>query len=244
MIPNNRMQKKQAEDFVKEIDEESEIAFQNTIAQWQQHKVSGYDSSYQSLRDAVVQSFLDAENEKEYDLDLNVGLTLFEELNTNIGFNLVLASDDDIWRYLSCVVFPDLTYLRYPKPAKGDIRLNKKRFYSHTRRIWVKTLWWYVYLSWQGSKEETYKVLKDFGTDTISDFIERPGKGYRVNMFRELMKQYSGIDAKSSDLFNRIQKQNLVNCRTVEPALTENAEKGYVKSLFDQLDIVVNGETE
>ena len=244
MIPNNRIQKKQAEDFVKEIDEESEIAFQNTIAQWQQHKVSGYDSSYQSLRDAVVQSFLDAENEKEYDLDLNVGLTLFEELNTNIGFNLVLASDDDIWRYLSCVVFPDLTYLRYPKPAKGDIRLNKKRFYSHTRRIWVKTLWWYVYLSWQGSKEETYKVLKDFGTDTISDFIERPGKGYRVNMFRELMKQYSGIDAKSSDLFNRIQKQNLVNCRTVEPALTENAEKGYVKSLFDQLDIVVNGETE
>lgn len=244
MIPNNRMQKKQAEDFVKEIDEESEIAFQNTIAQWQQHKVSGYDSSYQSLRDAVVQSFLDAENEKEYDLDLNVGLTLFEELNTNIGFNLVLASDDDIWRYLSCVVFPDLTYLRYPKPAKGDIRLNKKRFYSHTRRIWVKTLWWYVYLSWQGSKEETYKVLKDFGTDTISDFIERPGKGYRVNMFRELMKQYSGIDAKTSDLFNRIQKQNLVNCRTVEPALTENAEKGYVKSLFDQLDIVVNGETE
>lgn len=244
MIPNNRMQKKQAEDFVKEIDEESEIAFQNTIAQWQQHKVSGYDSSYQSLRDAVVQSFLDAENEKEYDLDLNVGLTLFEELNTNIGFNLVLASDDDIWRYLSCVVFPDLTYLRYPKPAKGDIRLNKKRFYSHTRRIWVKTLWWYVYLSWQGSKEETYKVLKDFGTDTISDFIERPGKGYRVDMFRELMKQYSGIDAKSSDLFNRIQKQNLVNCRTVEPALTENAEKGYVKSLFDQLDIVVNGETE
>lgn len=244
MIPNNRMQKKQAEDFVKEIDEESEIAFQNTIAQWQQHKVSGYDSSYQSLRDAVVQSFLDAENEKEYDLDLNVGLTLFEELNTNIGFNLVLASDDDIWRYLSCVVFPDLTYLRYPKPAKGDIRLNKKRFYSHTRRIWVKTLWWYVYLSWQGSKEETYKVLKDFGTDTISDFIERPGKGYRVNMFRELMKQYSGIDAKSTDLFNRIQKQNLVNCRTVEPALTENAEKGYVKSLFDQLDIVVNGETE
>ena len=168
----------------------------------------------------------------------------FEVPVTNIGFNLVLASDDDIWRYLSCVVFPDLTYLRYPKPAKGDIRLNKKRFYSHTRRIWVKTLWWYVYLSWQGSKEETYKVLKDFGTDTISDFIERPGKGYRVDMFRELMKQYSGIDAKSSDLFNRIQKQNLVNCRTVEPALTENAEKGYVKSLFDQLDIVVNGETE
>ena len=89
MIPNNRMQKKQAEDFVKEIDEESEIAFQNTIAQWQQHKVSGYDSSYQSLRDAVVQSFLDAENEKEYDLDLNaraeeLPLEIFVDISNNL----------------------------------------------------------------------------------------------------------------------------------------------------------------
>ena len=58
MIPNNRMQKKQAEDFVKEIDEESEIAFQNTIAQWQQHKVSGYDSSYQSDNNSVHYAIL------------------------------------------------------------------------------------------------------------------------------------------------------------------------------------------
>ena len=165
-------------------------------------------------------------------------------MNSHIGFNLALASDDDIWRYLSCIVFPDITYLRYPKPGKGDGRLNKKRFYSHTRRIWVKTLWWYIYLSWQGSREATYDVLKDFGVDTISDFIERPGKGYRVDLFRELMKQYSTIDSKSAELFNRIQKQNLVNCRTVEPALTENAEEGYVTGLFKQLNINVNGEEE
>ena len=34
-----------------------------------------------------------------------------------------------------------------------------------------------------------------------------------------------------------IQKQNLVNCRTVEPALVDNAEQGYIKSLFNQLEI-------
>ena len=33
---------------------------------------------------------------------------------------------------------------------------------------------------------------------------------------------------------NRIQKQNLVNCRNVEPALTEGAEVGYVKRLIEQ----------
>ena len=48
------------------------------------------------------------------------------------------------------------------------------------------------------------------------------------------MKEYSKVDTKSANLFNRIQKQNLVNCRNVEPALTEGAELGYVKRLIIQ----------
>ena len=112
MIPNNRLQKQKAEEFVKTIDEESEVAFQNTIAQWAQHKVDDYDISYQTLREAVIKTYLEYKDDKDYELDLNVGLTLFEELNSHIGFNLALASDDDIWRYLSCIVFPDITYLR------------------------------------------------------------------------------------------------------------------------------------
>lgn len=95
-------------------------------------------------------------------------------------------------------------------------------------------MWWYIHLSWQGTENSTYKVLKDYGTDTISDFIERPGKGYRLALYRSLMKEYSKVDTKSANLFNRIQKQNLVNCRNVEPALTEGAELGYVKRLIIQ----------
>ena len=158
-------------------------------------------------------------------------------LNSKNGFTTVLANDDDIWRYLSCKVFPDITHMRYA-PSKTDQyeghRLNTKRFYSHTRRIWLKTLWWYIHLSWQGSELSTYKVIKDLGTDTISDFIERPGKGYRLPLYRAMMKEYSLVKNKSSNLFNRIQKQNLVNCRNVEPALTEGAELGYVKRLIKQ----------
>ena len=184
---------------------------------------------------------LSGERKPGYETDLNVGLELFEQLNPSKGFTLVMANDDDIWRYISCKVFPDITYERYPTPEK-EIKelgghLNHKRFYSHTRRIWLKTLWWYVFLSWQGNKEKTRSVLKEFGTDTISDLIERTGQGYRVLMYRQLMLSYSQVDNKSSDLFNIIQKQNLVNCRTVEPALVDNAEQGYIKSLFNQLKI-------
>ena len=48
------------------------------------------------------------------------------------------------------------------------------------------------------------------------------------------MKEYSSVKNKSASFFNRIQKQNLVNCRNVEPALTNGAERGYVKRLIKQ----------
>lgn len=232
--------KAQAKAFIEEMDTLSDAAFSDVETQWKLHKADNFDSSYCELRAKVIAVYEAHEGEGGYAIDLNVGLCLYEELCAQNGFTNVLANDDDVWRYIACFVFPDITHLRYP-PSNTDRseghRLNSKRFYAHTRRIWLKTLWWYIHLSWQGSAKTTYAVLKPLGTDTISDFIERPGKGYRLKLFRELIQAYSGVVKKSSDLFNRIQKQNLVNCTTVEPALTQNAEKGYVAQLFSQLNI-------
>lgn len=58
-----------------------------------------------------------------------------------------------------------------------------------------------------------------------------------MKLYRELIKAYSGVEKKSSNLFNKIATQNRVNCTTVEPALTQNAEPGYVMQLFAQLSI-------
>lgn len=237
MIPMKKMTKAQAKEFVDSIDALSDAAFEDLKAQWSLHSVNDFSLEYAELRSKILSTYNEYSMKRDYEIDLNVGLVLFEYLNPVKGFSLVMANDDDIWRYLSCKVFPDITYARYPKPAKDDVRLNKKRFYLHTRRIWLKTLWWYIFLAWQGDIKKTHKVLKDFGTDTISDFIERTGQGYRVMLYRQLMLAYSNVENKSSDLFNSIQKQNLVNCRTVEPALVEGAEKGYVESLFKQLSI-------
>lgn len=241
MIRYKKMTKVQAKEFVDGIDTLPDAAFNDHIEKWKQFNVDEFDESYSELRTCLVNIYKEQENNGGYAVDLNVGLSLYEKLNVNTGFRTVMANDDDLWRYIECKVFPDLTYKRYPKPAKGDVRLNQKRFYSHTRRIWLKTLWWYVHLSWQGSRTSTYKVLKNFGTDTISDFIERTGKGYRLVLYRALMKEYSQVDKKSANLFNKIQMQNLVNCRTVEPALTENGERGYVVSLFEQ---VIDGQED
>jgi hypothetical protein len=237
MLHYKKFTKSQAREFIEEIDNLSDAAYEDLLAQWSKFNVIGYDESYNELRKKVIDIYCKYKEKGGYEVDVRIGLCLYEELSKKNGFTNVLANDDDIWRYLSCIVFPDITNLRYP-PSKTDIneghRLNTKRFYLHTRRIWLKTLWWYIHLSWQGTENSTYKVLKDYGTDTISDFIERPGKGYRLALYRSLMKEYSKVDTKSANLFNRIQKQNLVNCRNVEPALTEGAELGYVKRLIIQ----------
>lgn len=242
MISLKKLTKVQAKEFVDSVDDLSEAAFNDLVEKWHQHLVDDYDHEYDELRQVVLEQYLLSGDKKPgYETDLNVGLVLFEQLNPDKGFTLVMANDDDIWRYISCKVFPDITYERYPTPEKevkeNGGHINHKRFYSHTRRIWLKTLWWYIYLSWQGNSENTRKVLKEFGTDTISDLIERTGQGYRVLMYRQLMLSYSRVDNKSTDLFNVIQKQNLVNCRTIEPALVNNAERGYIANLFNQLEI-------
>lgn len=241
MIPSKKLTKTQAKQFVESVDKMSAPAFEDIVAKWANHNVDDFSFEYEELRNRIIDVYNEAKPRGGYETDLRIGLALYKEFNPENGFTFVMASDDDIWRYLSCKVFPDITYERYPTPEK-EIKekgghLNHKRFYAHTRRIWLKTLWWYVFLSWQGSVEKTYEVLKDFGTDTISDFIERTGQGYRLALYRRLMYAYSRVDNKSSKLFNSIQKQNLVNCRTTEPALVKDAEKGYVETLFNQLSI-------
>ena len=236
-----KLSKTQAKQFVEEIDKLSAPAFEDLVARWKSNNVDDYSVEYEELRQHIIAVYKAAKPHGGYETDLRVGLALYREFNLENGFTYVMANEDDIWRYLSCKVFPDITYERYPSPEK-EIKdkgghLNHKRFYSHTRRIWLKTLWWYIFLAWQGSEEKTYEILKDFGTDTISDFIERTGHGYRVTLYRRLMHEYSHVENKSSGLFNSIQKQNLVNCRTTEPALVKNAEKGYVENLFKQLSI-------
>lgn len=231
-----RMTKAQAKEFITEIDNLSEDAFDDKKAQWKSRVVENVDPEYDNLREKIVKTFDQSKAIGGYTIDLNVGIQLYLELNTATGFTNILANDDDVWRYISCVVFPDLTYERYPEARNGDVRLNQKRFYSHTRRIWLKTLWWYVHLSWQGSPATTKAVLKDFGTDTISQLIERTGRGYRLVLYRELMLAYSKQKKKSSDYFKSLTTRNRVNCCTVEPALTANGEKGYVQQLIESMN--------
>lgn len=238
----------EARSRVAAIDTLDDVAFNDLVNHWSSYDVdeSTYDSSYKDFRTELVECFKSALQESggkmSYTLDLRMGIKIYELLNPCNGFTNVQANDDDIWRYISVCVMPDITYLRYPKPEQGSLRINQKRFYSHTRRIWLKTLWWYVHLGWQGTSEKTFDVLKNNGTNIISHFIERPGKGYRPKLFRSMMYVYSTLPTQKDTIFRAAAKMNLAKCVTVEPALTVGGEDAYTAELFRE--IVQEGTTK
>lgn len=238
-FPLKRLSKEKAADLVETWDQMSDMEFDGLLEGWRRYEVENVPEEYRKLRNRIIETYretLPLIKTSWYPVDLAVGLVLYEELYPGNGFIAVQAGDDDFWRFLSCYVFPDITFLRFEsKKASGQVRINKKRFYSHPRRIWVKTLWWYIHLAWQGDREKTYEVLKDFGADTISDLIERTGRGYRPPLTRAIMWRFSQEENRTTARFNHIQKQNLVNCRNVEPALTQHGEMGYAADLLQEV---------
>ena len=231
--------------IVKEYDDMSSDDFQKQVAlQWEKEEIctdglSEYDLFVRKEIKTVFDEFFplaEGNRNKMYPLDLNIGLKIYELLDPEKSeFSISDATNDDMWRYISVKVIPDLTYLRYPAQSEqGAKNINKKRFYSEKRRIWIKTLWWYVYLSWQGDKDATYEVLKDNGIDNINKLIETPGRGYRLSLYRAMMKEYSSR-THNTKYFAGVTKLNNAKCKTIEPTLMYNGEETYVNTLFNEV---------
>ena len=182
---------------------------------------------YEPLENIVI-SGRDAYASK-YAQDLEVGFKLYEYLSPdNLG--LRYASDDGIWKYLSIEVFPDIVFARW-----GD---NPDHFWKLSRRIWLKSVWWYIHLSWQGGEAETRTILRNLTTDEILQLVERSGRsGYRVDLYREIMRQLplyrSSLEKK--DLFRTIMKLNTARLLATEPSFSQGSTEGYVKRLYDYL---------
>lgn len=165
-----------------------------------------------------------------YQTDLQFALGLYQILTDDYSMTPVDASDDDIWRFIQMVMIPDIIHSRWP--GSGDKRINDDRQWKNPRRIWLKTLWFYIYLSWQGSLEETKVILSNNTSNDISQLIERSGSGYRLDLYREIMRQYANVNRRGS--LDQILKLNVAYCGTVEPLLTGDIEK-YVTTLFDNV---------
>ncbi|MCA1063880.1 hypothetical protein LCL98_10575 [Rossellomorea aquimaris] len=166
-------------------------------------------------------------NKKDYLYDLRFGIELYELFRLDYDFRERQASSDEIWIYVSMRVIPDVVFKRWG--------LSESRFYKQSRRIWLKTIWWYIHLSWCGDREVTYNTLKGFTTDEIVQLVERSGpSGYRIDLTREIMNQFSKLDQSKihRNLFRRIMKLNTARIKMVEPSLTNGGTKKFVEELI------------
>lgn len=176
-------------------------------------------------RDSLYDKYnFDNANKLDYQFDVLFGLKLYDILRKDDDFSNRVAANDEIWRFLSIKVIPDIVHARWG--------MNASHFYQTSRRIWLKTIWWYIHLSWQNSIDETYKILIDNTTDTILQLVERPGLGYNVELFREIMKQYANYNDSSRNLFRTVLKLNTAKILTTSPELVDGGIEKYVDSLF------------
>lgn len=199
-----------------------------------------YSQEYAALRDDMCMLFENAldqiginaeeisQKNFSYQLDLLFGIKLYTTLNQKYGMNVRLAATEGVWRYLSVCVVPDLVAKRYGKD-------HPDRFWKKPKRLWLRVLWWYIYLSWQGSEESTIEVLRNNSTDEILQLVDRCGRGgYRVDLYREMMKKNAQLDPterRKKQIFRKMMVLNTARVQVMEPELTEGGNSGYVDSL-------------
>lgn len=171
-----------------------------------------------------------AKKNNAYLVDYQFGLKLYSLLNKKYGMTARNASSADVWRFLSIRVVPDVVDMRYGTD-------HPDRFWKKAKRIWLRVLWWYIYLSWQGSEELTAEVLEGNSTDEILQLVDRCGRGgYRVETYRELMKQHAQLDPaerRKKQIFRRVMVLNTARVQVIEPGLVCGGEEKYISGLIE-----------
>ena len=195
---------------------------------------------YKALANSLRQAYDEAvhnitDGNDKYHIDVEFGLRLYKILNSYpYSMKLREAGDDGIWRFLSVEVVPDIIYRRWAKSAD---ELPLDHYYKKVSRNYLKSIWWYIHLSYQQDDESTRAVLANNSTDTIVALVERTGKsGYSVDLYREILRAFANpvadYIANDRQLFRKIMVLNTAWTATIEPALFMGGIPGYVKELY------------
>ncbi|EGP4839600.1 hypothetical protein FMV48_000186 [Enterococcus faecium] len=166
-------------------------------------------------------------SKEKYSFDLLYGLEIYELLLNEFNMANRVLTDDDVWRYLSVKIIPDVVHSRSEFKAVN--------YYQMPRRNWLKRIWWYIHVSWQGSKETTYEILKNNTTDTIMQLVERPGLGFNLEVYREIMKQYAFCNDTSRQKLRQVMILNTARIKTIFPELVCGGIPEYVAKLYEEI---------
>ena len=225
--------------------EQSRTAFENYRNQRKVDERS-LSNECKKLRADIVESFRESLDEigiteqdinksnNSYKVDYVFGLKFYHLMCDKYGMSVRTASNERVWRYMSTVLVPDIVEKRYGIE-------HPDRFWIKAKRLWLRCIWWYIYLSWQGSDAETIKVLKDNSTDEVLQLVDRCGRGgYRVDVYREIMRKYAEMDLaqrRKNQSFRKLMVLNTARVQVIEPGLVDGGASQYVQDMCDYLQI-------
>lgn len=203
------------------------------------------DDNYKKLRSYLIGRSNEyiSSGLQEYDYDLMLALDLFEFLEAQKDFTHIFRSSVEFWRYLSVYVIPDIIEKRW---GCGLEDKYENHFYKKSVRIYPYTLYWYIYLTWCGSREKTYQMLKDASDDEILNLVERPSRiGINVELMRLFNKRFFAIpkqkrkiliNKKRISLYRVLLKKNTGKLLVYRPEFYPNGIEGYIDMLFEGVE--------
>lgn len=205
----------------------------------EEYTIFNIEANYKELREDVMRITENVLNELNsniknigklaYEFDYRFAIDFYSLLNEKYNFNNYLANNDNIWIYLSVIILPDLVFFRW-----GD---SVDHIYKRSSRIWLKSLWWYIFLAWNDNKDKTIEVLKNNNSDTLVQLVERTGKnGYRVELYKEILYKRTiyGIDRVNTEIFKKMMTINTARIKVVDPYLVNGGITAYVDELYKE----------
>lgn len=217
---------------------------ESAMQEWRDAKYTlpSIDPEYESIRKDIGALYEKVKSTNDYQTDVAMGLELYNYFENIEEFSLRVVANDDFWRYLSVKVVPHIVADRW-----GEA--NDDHFWKKGVRIWLRSIWWYVYLSWGRTIEDTRSILlsPNFNTDTILNLVERSGRdGTFIKVYRLIMHYFSRLPKQKidsfkqstpgrTDLFRAIMVLHTARSVVIDPALYLGGEQEYVKSLFAEV---------
>ncbi len=201
------------------------------------------DESYKEFKIDILKEFYETLKElnireedvkvKAYEVDYIFGIKLYKLLTYKYCMSENEAGNDDIWRYIQLKVCPQIIKYRYG--------ISEDRYYKMPTRMWLETLWWYVFLGWRDSEENTKEILKGNTTDTILNIIDRTGRyGYRKDLFNEILYKKYLYNVTDRDQFRKIMTLNTMKLQVIDPYLVNGGIQEYVDELFKENGVKIN----
>lgn len=152
----------------------------------------------------------------------------YNYLNQQNDFTLKYESNYDFWRYFAVCVIPDIIAKRW-NVTKSD------HFYSKPTGIYPFQVYWYIKLSWQGTKDKTINILRENQEDQILNLVDRPSSiGINLELYRRIMYKLSFINPNERQKkFRAVMLKNTAKLVNIRPELYDGGIDAYVDMLYE-----------